>query len=138
MAALRAYADIDFYPPWQATAPCTGRGRDMDPDERAPAEVARARAICHDCPVLERCREWIAGIPLAADPGGVIAALTFHEREELELAKQPPRTCRTCGEPKPWRAFPPAKRGRPGRSWHCRTCHNARDRARHAKRKAPQ
>lgn len=69
--------------PWRDLAACRGRtGLFFATDE---AEVARARAICADCPVLADCRAWVTANP---QRHGVFAGMTAPERDRLRRGQR--------------------------------------------------
>ncbi|WP_242892619.1 WhiB family transcriptional regulator [Actinomadura litoris] len=68
---------------WASRAKCRERGDDMDPPPDSPDHadaISRARRICRRCPVVGDCRDWVLGLTVRDDPGGVCAAMTEDER----------------------------------------------------------
>jgi len=86
----------------------------MYPDPRDHSAVQEAVETCLNCPAYLACTAYAETLTPDTDPGGVIAALTFEERDPANAQ----RTCHECGETKPLRDF-----GRhSGKATHRRTC----------------
>jgi WhiB family redox-sensing transcriptional regulator len=72
---------------WSEQAACKGK-KDWEIAEKAAAwrephrqpNVVRAIAICHTCPVLEQCRNWVLAHQLDPCPVHVVAGMTPKER----------------------------------------------------------
>lgn len=66
-------------------AACTGRWELFDPPTRGePPATTRHRhtqalALCHTCPALDRCRDWLDQLPPNQKPAGVVAGTTIKE-----------------------------------------------------------
>uniref|UniRef100_UPI003F493BE9 hypothetical protein n=1 Tax=Streptosporangium sp. CA-235898 TaxID=3240073 RepID=UPI003F493BE9 len=110
---------------------CTGRPDLMNPDPNDPEALETAVETCLSCTAYTACLAWITITPATEDPGGVIAALTEHERAERHNPAAPPeppapptRHCPRCGQDKDPTEFPAS-----ARAW-CADCHRsyARDR----------
>ena len=79
---------------WRHEAAC----RDKDPDiffpdgsaSSAPIEVAMAKAVCRNCPVMRRCRDWAIETEQA---DGIWGAMTARERRKAgkRLVEMPER-----------------------------------------------
>jgi WhiB family redox-sensing transcriptional regulator len=111
---------LDYLPAWDGVGLCVG-----DPDlmyPTGPAELARARATCRACPVLDECRDWVLSIPEYLGPDGIVAGLTYPERERIILSRLPPKQCQLCGETKPLYEFAQNADGRAARRTMCREC----------------
>ncbi|MBW3084756.1 Transcriptional regulator WhiD [Austwickia sp. TVS 96-490-7B] len=84
-------AHIDHWE-WQHSGACRGYATDVffHPDgERGAARRRRdesAKAVCHRCPVLTRCREHALTVQ---EPYGVWGAMTEGEREAARLGSAP-------------------------------------------------
>jgi hypothetical protein len=53
---------------------CRGHPELSDVADRHDQQViAQAKAVCVSCPVLRDCRRWLASLPRAARPCGVVA-----------------------------------------------------------------
>jgi WhiB family redox-sensing transcriptional regulator len=71
---------------WQHDGLCRTRSPELffHPDgERGSVKrnrEARAKALCHECPVIMQCRAHALGVP---EPYGVWGGLTEEEREEI-------------------------------------------------------
>jgi WhiB family redox-sensing transcriptional regulator len=72
-------------PDWQADAACAGMGNHtFFPDRGDNRDVAKARAVCAICPVVDECLQW------AIDTGsrhGVFGGLTPRERQGMKYGK---------------------------------------------------
>jgi hypothetical protein len=72
-------------PDWQADAACAGMGNHtFFPDRGDNRDVAKARAVCATCDVVEECLQW------AIDTGsrhGVFGGLTPKERQGMKYGK---------------------------------------------------
>ncbi|MET8866494.1 WhiB family transcriptional regulator [Nonomuraea sp. NPDC004580] len=116
---------LGYTPPWDGVGLCADRPHLM-------ADPNTAKATCRRCPVLPACRDWVLSIPIHEGPDGVVAALTFAERERILLDREPPRKCDTCREVKPLSAYAQNAEGKPSRRNTCRPCVDHRT---HTKRK---
>lgn len=62
-------------------AACVGRWDLMDPPEpdedpeHQALRLARAKALCDNCPALTVCQNWLNSLPLNKRPSGVVAGL---------------------------------------------------------------
>lgn len=73
---------------WRNSAAC----RDQDPElffpvgttDRALAQLERAKAVCHACPVREPCLQWAMGSEPIGQESGVCAGLSESERRSLK------------------------------------------------------
>jgi WhiB family redox-sensing transcriptional regulator len=73
---------------WRSHAAC----RSQDPElffpigttDRALAQLARAKAVCHTCPVQEPCLEWALHSEPIGQESGVAAGLSEGERRALK------------------------------------------------------
>lgn len=52
---------------------CKGHGDDFDLEDPNDPRMASAVRTCRRCPALADCRQWLAGLPPAARPTGVVA-----------------------------------------------------------------
>jgi WhiB family redox-sensing transcriptional regulator len=74
---------------WQAEGSCRRKNPDAffhPQGERGPSRRNRdrtAKAVCLDCPVLQRCRRYALKVH---EPYGVWGGLTEHERELIQVA----------------------------------------------------
>ena len=72
--------------PWQVDALCA----QVDPETWFPppgASPDEAIMICHRCPVLAACKEWVMGVETGQPPRarhGIYAGMTATERAEAE------------------------------------------------------
>lgn len=78
-------------PPWNETRPSLdsfhsdglcGTRPDLDFYTEDDAEIAEAKAVCRDCPVLQQCRDY--SLAPQADEWGVWAAMTRQERRDIQ------------------------------------------------------
>lgn len=68
----------DHYP-WMSYAACTAE----DPEMFFPRQVEgikEAKAVCHTCPVLDRCRDHVLALTAQQPVEGIWAAMTASER----------------------------------------------------------
>lgn len=74
-------------------ARCRGRGHlfDLAAQGEDPETVAQrhnqAIGLCNHCPALDRCREWIDGLPRGKRPEGVVAGRISRPRRLIEDIK---------------------------------------------------
>lgn len=115
---------LDYLPTWPGLGSCVGQPDLMYPNDSS-GSLADARSLCRGCPVLDRCRSWVLGLPYDADPGGVIAGMTLAEREAIQQGVAM-KVCCDCKESKPLTAFARWKPHRPSRRPHCKRCDNRR------------
>jgi hypothetical protein len=55
-------------------AACRGHPEVFDVADRHDTQaIAQAKAVCQSCPALRDCRDWLASLPRAMRPSGVIA-----------------------------------------------------------------
>jgi WhiB family transcriptional regulator, redox-sensing transcriptional regulator len=83
---------------WRNHAAC----RSQDPElffpigttDRALAQLKRAKAVCHTCPVQEPCLEWALHSEPIGQESGVCAGLSESERRALKrrVARAPQTT----------------------------------------------
>lgn len=84
-----------------ADAACLGQGDLMFDGRR----VAEAKALCHQCPVLDDCRKmleadpefWIAGVIAGTAPSDRMVWVTVDDDEPKP--EHPVGLCQTCGDP---------------------------------------
>ena len=65
-------------------------------DGRDHKAIQQAQAICRECPVLQRCTEWLDGLPKFRRPSGVVAGRFVPPprlRPLTEKKPQPPTKC---------------------------------------------
>ena len=80
---------------------CTGRADEMCVDSWRPAHQ-RARqekvgkAICADCPTLDRCRAWVLNKPDDPSPLMVVGGMTPGERRRAKFGSE------ACGTDRGW------------------------------------
>lgn len=66
-------------------AACTGRWSLFDPPPRGePPAATRQRhtqaiELCHACPALNRCKDWLDQLPHNQKPAGVVAGIIVRE-----------------------------------------------------------
>lgn len=89
---------------WRNDAAC----RDQDPElffpvgttDRALAQLKKAKAVCHSCPVQEPCLQWALGSEPIGQESGVCAGLSEVERRSRKRrAARTPQP--TLSGPKP-------------------------------------
>lgn len=87
---LDTIADIisDRDQPWRGHSACAG----MDPEIFFPvrgdnAGVARARAICATCPVLDECKEWSLGFS-EWQMNGITGGMSVRERARIRRERK--------------------------------------------------
>lgn len=70
---------------WRMDAACYGRWEVLDPPGGFTTlpQLWEARALCGSCPVIVQCRESVQGMSAGADPGGMIAGLTWEDRSRI-------------------------------------------------------
>lgn len=112
---------LDYLPTWEGAGACIGKADVMHPSQD-PAELQQALDLCHRCPVLAECRDWVLSIPLHLGPGGVVAGMTPAERERVLLAHLPPRKCGDCRQVMPLYKFSQNTPGRAARRPVCKVC----------------
>jgi WhiB family redox-sensing transcriptional regulator len=70
---------VDHRPAWQSRARCRGMSPELFYPERGQnSDVAAAKAVCRECPVLEDCRAW----GIAHEKNGIWGGLTERERRK--------------------------------------------------------
>lgn len=68
-------------------ARCRGRARLFDPGRKGErTEIvaqrhAQATAMCHRCPSLDACRDWVDSLKPSKRPGGVVAGRVIEPRQ---------------------------------------------------------
>lgn len=117
---------LDCLPIWEGTGLCAGR-----PDRMADPETAMATCLTGargggPCPVLAACRTWVLSIPVHEGPDGVVAGMSFAERERIILGRLPPQECVDCHEVKPLYEFAQNTEGKPNRRLCCKPCMHRR------------
>lgn len=71
-------------------AACTGRGHlfdDRQTEETTDAWRHRATAaasVCHRCPVMNGCRDWLESLEPARRPHGIVAGLRVDQRGRIQ------------------------------------------------------
>jgi hypothetical protein len=74
-------------------AACRGHGDTFDPrrcgesDTDADTRHRTALAMCHRCPALSRCRDWLAATPPSLRPRGVVAGRIVDDRGTVRLGR---------------------------------------------------